>query len=186
MLTGQTDQSTTASLPSVFGFQDIVETSTTPQPSDLFYFPDMAWMGGEHDGHPRSTSLSGYVWARLPTTKSRRDHLALWQSALSFEHQFPSSVESNLRFLKLVVALPVHPYLLNTQIQIGRRSTIGTLTGERSPERIRVTIPLRSSTQRGRVCIGCRDNYLKGHHWSGRGDWGCASRRWQVAGCVDG
>ncbi|KAI0754562.1 hypothetical protein C8Q80DRAFT_374440 [Daedaleopsis nitida] len=51
---------------------------------DLMYFPDMVWLGGRHDGYDRATSLSAYVWIRFSTVKSRREHLALWQSALSF------------------------------------------------------------------------------------------------------
>ncbi|KAI0754614.1 hypothetical protein C8Q80DRAFT_1226746, partial [Daedaleopsis nitida] len=51
---------------------------------DFVCFPDMTWIGGRHDGYPRAISLSAYVWIRLSTARSRKEYLALWQSALSF------------------------------------------------------------------------------------------------------
>ena len=52
---------------------------------DLFYFPDIVWYGGPHDGYCRSTTISAYVWIRLPTcARSRKEHVALFQSALTF------------------------------------------------------------------------------------------------------
>ncbi|KAI0770586.1 hypothetical protein C8Q74DRAFT_913042 [Fomes fomentarius] len=51
---------------------------------DLFYFPDMLWLGGRHDGYCRAQKLSAYVWIRLRTARSATEHLPLWQSALTF------------------------------------------------------------------------------------------------------
>lgn len=43
----------------------------------------MPWLGAAHDGHPRSTSLHDYVQRRYTVGMTRREHLALWQAALS-------------------------------------------------------------------------------------------------------
>ncbi|KAI0754569.1 hypothetical protein C8Q80DRAFT_374934 [Daedaleopsis nitida] len=51
---------------------------------DFVSFPDMPWLGGPHDGHCRAISLSAYVWLRLYAVRSSHEHLALWQSALTF------------------------------------------------------------------------------------------------------
>lgn len=50
---------------------------------DLFYFPSIDWLGGPHDGFCHATSLSAYVWLRLPIVKFPKERAALWQSALS-------------------------------------------------------------------------------------------------------
>ncbi|KAI0713034.1 hypothetical protein C8T65DRAFT_164123 [Cerioporus squamosus] len=52
--------------------------------SEFICFPPMCWLGAQHDGHPISPSLSAYVWQRYEPEMTRRAHLALWQSALSF------------------------------------------------------------------------------------------------------
>ena len=46
--------------------------------------PDMPWLGGPHDGFPRTSGLGVYTWLRMDTIKNYRDTLALCQSALSF------------------------------------------------------------------------------------------------------
>ncbi|KAI0754567.1 hypothetical protein C8Q80DRAFT_375029 [Daedaleopsis nitida] len=51
---------------------------------DFCLFPDIPWIGGSHNNHCRATSLSAYVWIRLHTARSPREHLGLWQSALTF------------------------------------------------------------------------------------------------------
>ncbi|RPD58599.1 hypothetical protein L226DRAFT_572873 [Lentinus tigrinus ALCF2SS1-7] len=52
--------------------------------SEFICFPPMRWLGARHDGHAVSPSLIAYVWRRYRPGMTRRDHLALWQSALSF------------------------------------------------------------------------------------------------------
>ncbi|KAI0770587.1 hypothetical protein C8Q74DRAFT_1276317 [Fomes fomentarius] len=61
-----------------------IDDITNSARDDLFYFPDILWLGGRHDGYCRATKLSAYVWIRLRTARSATEHLALWQAAVSF------------------------------------------------------------------------------------------------------
>lgn len=64
---------------------DVPSEASQPhsQHDDLFYFMDMPWLGGLHDGHPRATSLSAYVWIRLPAVRAWEENVALWRNTLS-------------------------------------------------------------------------------------------------------
>ncbi|KAI9070196.1 hypothetical protein FKP32DRAFT_18085 [Trametes sanguinea] len=49
-------------------------------------FPDIPWMGGQHDGYPVCTTLAHYVAMRRPpgAVRSLHDDAALWLSAMTF------------------------------------------------------------------------------------------------------
>ncbi|KAI0770005.1 hypothetical protein C8Q74DRAFT_1369239 [Fomes fomentarius] len=52
---------------------------------DLLYFPDTPWLGGFHDGYPRSTSLSAYAWIRLSLVRScEEEEAAVWRNVMLF------------------------------------------------------------------------------------------------------
>ena len=52
---------------------------------DLFCFPDTPWPSGCHDGYPHASSLSAYIWMRLPCIWTRRTKpSALWLNSLLF------------------------------------------------------------------------------------------------------
>ncbi|KAI3595831.1 het domain protein [Moniliophthora roreri] len=54
-------------------------------PSSQFVnFPDMTWLGGQHDGYSLCLSVSGYMNLRYMSGGSRGDDAALWQAAMTF------------------------------------------------------------------------------------------------------
>ncbi|KAI0718172.1 hypothetical protein C8T65DRAFT_639237 [Cerioporus squamosus] len=52
--------------------------------ADFIHIPPMRWLGATHDGHPAFVSVHAYVLARYKSAQSLLDHVALWQSALTF------------------------------------------------------------------------------------------------------
>ncbi|RDX48896.1 hypothetical protein OH76DRAFT_1520448 [Lentinus brumalis] len=59
--------------------------SGIPQSSaDFLHIPPMRWLGATHDDHSNFVSVHVYALARYQMGHSLLDHVALWQSALTF------------------------------------------------------------------------------------------------------
>ena len=71
-----------------FTSTNIMGCDSRSLPRHVFFFEDVPWLGGHHDGYPISPTIDAYAEVRL-NGRSRPDlpaneRAALWQAALTF------------------------------------------------------------------------------------------------------
>ena len=60
------------------------ESGRSRSSADFIHVPPMRWLGAEHDGHTPFVSVHAYVLTRYRMGQTMLEHVALWQSALTF------------------------------------------------------------------------------------------------------